>query len=206
MGRPELYEPGESLVPGDAEPSSTVPGVGARSGSEIWLRRGAVALAALLVAAIAYLVISGLGGGSSSSGAPQAVNASKLSDLAGDSGHPVYWAGPRPSDVYEWTELSDGRIYVRYLTGGAGAGDPRPRFLTIGTYPVGNGPRAISRADKYPGNRTVKISGGATALVNSNSRSVYLAYPGSQYQIEVFDPDQSKALRLVSTGKIQPVP
>jgi hypothetical protein len=206
MDRPELYETAESHEPVRAGPSSAPQAVEAGSDSQIWVRRGAVVLAALLVAAIAFFVIKGLGGGSSSSGKPQAVDASKLSDLAGGAGHPVYWAGPRSSDVYEWTELSDGRAYIRYLTPGVQAGDPRPRFLTIGTYPVGNGPRAIRKADRYPGNRTIKIAGGGTALVNSNSRSIYLAYPASPYQIEIFDPDQSTALRLVTTGKIQPVP
>ena len=36
--------------------------------------------------------------------------------------------------------------------------------------------------------------------------SVYVAYPGSKVQIEVFDPDPARALRLVTSGHIQPVP
>ena len=206
METQEPYEPFESLTPANADPSPSLLGVGAQPRSDRWVRRGAVAVAALIVVAIAYFVVSGLGDGSSSSGEPQAVDVFKLSDLAGDAGHPVYWAGHRPSADYEWTKLSDGRIYVRYLTGGAPAGDPRPRFLTIGTYPVGNGPRALHKADTYPGNTIHKVPGGGLALINKNSSSVYLAYPGSHYQIEVFAPDPAKALRLVTSGKIQPVP
>jgi hypothetical protein len=191
----------------DQYSSSTLRGVEPGFDSQVWLRRGAAVVAALIVVAIGFLVIKGLGGDNSSSGKPQAVDASRLSNLTDGTGHPVYWAGPTPpSSSYEWWELANGRIYVRYLTGGALPGDKRSSFLTIGTYPVGNGPRALRKADKFPGNRLLKVHGGGTALVNSKSSSVYLAFPNSPYEIEVFDPDPSKALRLVASGKIHPIP
>jgi hypothetical protein len=190
----------------DADRSPTLGAVQPSTSSQVWVRPAAAVGAAIVIALIAYFVIKG-GGDDSASDKPEAVGAAKLSELAGDTGHPVYWAGRRPSGTYEWTELADGRVYVRYLKPGAPAGDPRARFLTIGTYPVGNAPRALRKADRSPGSRTRNVGGGAIALVNRDTpTSVYLAYPGSPYEIEVFDPDPKKALRLVTSGKIQPVP
>jgi hypothetical protein len=53
----------------------------------------------------------------------------------------------------------------------------------------------------------VRVEGGATAVVNKNTpTSVYLAYSGSEYQVEVFDPDLQRALRVVRAGRIKPIP
>ena len=37
-------------------------------------------------------------------------------------------------------------------------------------------------------------------------RSVYLAYPGSNYEVEVFDPSLARARQLVTSGQIISVP
>ena len=44
-------------------------------------------------------------------------------------------------------------------------------------------------------------------LIGSRTRptSVYLAYPGSRVQVEVFDPSAREARRLVASGQVQPV-
>jgi hypothetical protein len=174
--------------------------------SQIWIRRAAAILAAGLVAVIAFVLISG---GDDENGASKeviAADAAQLRQLAAEQDHPVYWAGSGGAQTFEWSELSDGRIYIRYLTGGAEVNDARPNFLTVGTYPVGNGLAAIDKAAKAPGSETFKVEGDGSALVNENNpTSVYLAYPGSKYQIEVFDPDPERALKLVTSGKIQPV-
>jgi hypothetical protein len=176
------------------------------SQSQMWIRRGAVAAAALLVAVIAYILISG---GDNNDSGKEVVggDAAKIQELAADEGHPVYWAGPTGAQTFEWTSLPDGKVYVRYLTGGAQLQDPRPRFLTVGTYPVGNGVAAIKNAAKGPDYLTFNVKGGGIGLINKKgAQSVYLAYPGSKYQIEVFDPNPARARQLVTSGKIQPVP
>lgn len=193
-------------IPPSAGKSSTLPAVAEASGAQVWIRRVAVVLAALLVAMIAYALISGGDDDNSGKDVVEA-DATEIQELAGDQGHPVYWAGPTGADTLEWTALADGKVYIRYLTGGAEVEDPRPAFLTVATYPVGNGVAAIKKANKSPGTRTIKVPGGGTALVNEKGpTSVYLAYPGSEYQIEVFHPDPAQALKLVTSGQIQPVP
>lgn len=182
------------------------PRMEAASKAEVWLRRAAVLLTALLVAIIAYALISDGDDDGSSAKDVASADAEGIHQLAGEEDHDVYWAGPNGAESFEWTKLPDGRIYVRYLTGGAEVEDPRPRFLTVGTYPVGNGVAAVKKAAKSPGAGTLKVKGGGTALVNENApSSVYVAYRGSEYQIEVFDPDPDRALMLVKSGKIQPI-
>src|SRR3954454_5845756 len=50
---------------------------------------------------------------------PTTASIADLRALASSSGYPVYWAGPQTRATYELSELSDGRIYVRYLPKGA---------------------------------------------------------------------------------------
>jgi hypothetical protein len=192
-------------TPADSLQSDVYPG-GVPEGYEAnpWLRRGAAIAAAFVVAGIAYFLITN--GDDDGSKDVVAADADEIRTLSSEQSGPVYWAGPAGAETFEWTKLSDGRIYIRYLTGGAEVEDPRPRFLTVGTYAVGNGVAAINKAAKSPGTRTLRVEGGGTALVNRNSpTSVYLAYPDSKYQIEVFDPNPTRALRLVTSGRIQPV-
>lgn len=171
----------------------------------MWIRRGGAIAAAVVVVVIAYLLISGGDDNGSGTGEPESADATGIQQFAADAGHPVYWAGPTGAESFEWTELADGRVYIRYLTGGAAAGDPRPLYLTVATYPVGDGVKAVKSAAKSAGNTTIQVPGGGTALVSKGSTSVYLAYPGSEYQIEVFDPDPARARQVAKSGRIQPV-
>lgn len=176
--------------------------------SEVLVRRAAAVLAALLVFVIAFVLIVPGGDNGNAKKDVISADAANLRDLAADQDHTPYWAGPESGVTYEWTKTTDGKIFVRYLTGGAQINDRRPNFLTVGTYPVpgGDGVAAVKQAAKQPGSKTFKVKGGALGLVNENKpTSVYLAYPESPDQIEVFDPDPARALKLVTSGQIQPI-
>ena len=67
-------------------------------------------------------------------GQPFIGSAEDIGELADSAGHTVYWAGEQPDSELELTEYEDGRVYVRYLTGGVEAGDPNPSYLTVGSY------------------------------------------------------------------------
>jgi len=177
------------------------------TGRQLLTRRIAFGLAALVVAVVAFLLIRGGDDESPKTKGAIGADAGEIRELASGEGHPVYWAGPMAGDTYEWTALADGRVYVRYLTGGAPVGAASPKYLTVGTYPVGSGPAAIRQAAKLSQAVTFKIPGGGTGLVNKAvPTSVYLSYPKSRYQIEVYDPNPAYALKLVSGGEIKPVP
>ena len=95
---------------------------------------------------------------------------------------------------------------MRYLDESAQAGDPRPLFLTVGSYPVPDAVAALRKAAAQPGVKLRQVASGGLALINiKNPTSVYLAYPGSDDQIEVYDPSPQRALRLVLSGQVKPV-
>lgn len=184
------------------------------------IRIGAVvAVAAAAAFLVWYFAIrdtgNGDGGGGGGSSAaknivgPEPASQADISGLAKKNGQPIYWAGDQSgtSDL-ELTQTANGNVYVRYLTGNAPIGTPKPSYLTVGTYPFQNATHAIDVISKRPGGKTFNVPNGGTAVQNSSSpTSVYVAFPDEKgYEIEVYDPDPAKAVDLVKSGAIQPVP
>jgi hypothetical protein len=134
--------------------------------------------------------------------APKAASLADVKALAAVAGHPIYWAGPESGHTYELSELSDGRIFVRYLPAGVAIGDPNP-YKTIGTYPVTDAFAAVTAISKQPGATTLSVPNGGIATVDpKHPTSVYLAFPGSNLEIEVYAPSPEVASKLVTNGSI----
>jgi hypothetical protein len=170
-------------------------------------RRVLVISAALVaVALLAWLLLDRDDDGVDA-GAPQASSAGRLRALSASVGHDVFWAGP-PSrgEALELTHQDNGRIYVRYLSGDGKVGDDRAGFTTVGTYPVPGALAALRREARGPEAVTRDLpEGGFAYLGIDRPTSVYLAWPRSDYEVEVYDPSPKHALDLVLAGKIQPV-
>ena len=162
----------------------------------------AVGLAAFLVGWV------GRGGDAPSvvgSGAT-AASESELKAFADSVPHPVYWAGPNEGYTYELTQTTNGLVYVRYLPEGTDVGDPRPQFLTVGTYPRAGAFAELQRAAKAKGAVSLKIGDDGLAVFSqSRPTSVYLGYPEATYQVEVFHPSPDEARRLALSGAVVPV-
>ena len=186
------------------------------------IRIGAVVALALAIAFVVWLVVRGNDNSSTTSKTTtparskttpkkaretiRAATPQSLRALARASGHPVYWAGPQPKVKYELTQVTDGRIYIRYLPKGVKLGDRRAAYLIVATYPVPNAYKAVRTAAKESGAVTFRTKRGGLAVYNqSAATNVYLAYPGSKYQIEVFDPNPSRARQLVRSGTVRPI-
>jgi 4-amino-4-deoxy-L-arabinose transferase-like glycosyltransferase len=138
-----------------------------------------------------------------SSRRPVAATVAGLERLAGTIGHPIYWAGPRKGYTYELTQRSDGAIFVRYLPAGVRVGDPRGDFLIIVTYPY---PHALAALQRVANGKGIAVPGGGLALVHEGyAKSVHLAYPGVDYQVEVYDPSPRIARRVAVSGQVRPV-
>ena len=129
----------------------------------------------------------------------------ELREFAASATHAVYWAGPRAGQTYELTRTSDGRVYVRYLPEGVAVGDPRPQFLTIGTYPRANAFAELKRAARVSGATSRTLPGGGMAVFSRGSSSVYFGYRGAKYQVEVYAPSPGSARQLVLSGRVVPV-
>src|SRR5205085_8721905 len=115
-----------------------------------------------------------------------AVSTARLNALASSIGHPIYWVGPQPRNVYELSQTKDGRVYIRYLPRGVRIGSRSPDYLTVGTYPQRHAFATLRATARAQGVRTIALAGGGLAFqYKGRPTSVYLAYPGSDYQIEV---------------------
>ena len=173
------------------------------------VRFGAVVAVALAIGFVLWLVLRD--GDSSPSAAPATaarttsvpISVKGLHSLAG-LGVPIYWAGEQPGVAYELTKTSDNRVLVRYLPAGEKIGTKTP-YLTIGTYPVKNAFQVTSRLAKSSGSVTIPVGHGGVAFYSRAApTSVYVAYPGYDYQVEVFDPSPAQA-RSIASGRLVPV-
>jgi hypothetical protein len=175
-----------------------------------WDRR----VAPLAVLGVAALVAAGavallmLRGGSSGP-APQPatiVSQAQLEHVAASVDHPVFWAGPKHGYSYELTTTGNGRFYVRYLPQGVKAGDPRPNFLVVGTYTEPGSYPALKRVARRGGGVLLPLGKGGIALLSPKApTSVYFSYQDANYQVEVFNPSEDHARKLVLGGKIVPI-
>jgi hypothetical protein len=173
------------------------------------LRLGGIVASVALVLIAFVLALTGGDGRSDRETvdtSPHLVDPTALTALEDTLGHPVYWAGERPAERLELTQEADGSVYVRYLPPEVAAGDQRASFLTIGTYPVTDAQAAVRRAASAAGRTVGHVADDGIVLANPGSRgSVYLAYPGTDIQIEVYDPQPGKSLELIRSGAIGPV-
>jgi hypothetical protein len=180
------------------------------------LRFGALVVLALAAAVGVWLFVRDRNQGNSNTptsptptgGRSSVVSASEqaLARLSRLTRRPVYWAGPQRKMKLELTQTAGGRVYVRYLPLNVKIGDRRGRYLIVGTYPVVNAYRAIQKAAKESGAHRLRLRGGLLGVYNdSMPTNVYFAARRSNYQIEVYDPNPSRALALVNSGKIRPI-
>jgi hypothetical protein len=170
-----------------------------------------IAIAALAAFVVWVLAIRDDGDKSSTAtveagAGPVASSEEQLSALADSLGHPLYWAGPEDGAELEVRRTTDGQVYVRYLTGGAEVGDPRADFLTVGTYPFKDAAATLEEQATRPGALHNTTPDGGVVVTNEDSpTSVYVAYPGEDLQVEIYDKDAEQAFKLATSGDIAPV-
>lgn len=116
----------------------------------------------------------------------------------------VYWIGPKSGVTYEYTRNPNGNTYLRYLPEGVAVGTSSA-YPTVGTYPMSNAVAMTKKAAARAGSVPVKLSGAEAFYAKSKPTNVYVAFSGSDYQIEVFDSDSAQALAAVKSGQVTPV-
>ena len=132
---------------------------------------------------------------------PIRVSQSGLARLASSLHRPIYWAGPKPGFKLEVTQTTSGKMYVRYLPHGVQVGDKRARFLIVATYPFSG---ALTALKRVAGNQAISVPGGGIAFVDPTyPKSVHLASPGVDYQVEVFDPVPRISRRVATSGDVR---
>jgi hypothetical protein len=174
------------------------------------VRLAAIVVVAALVALVVWLLVRGGGdNGGGTTGAtgpsigPVAATQGRLRSLSIDEGHPIYWIGPAGNTTYELTRTANGRIFVRYLPKGTSVGTTQADYTIVGTYPVPNATSVLKGLAKKSGERQLSVPGGGIAVYStSQPTNVYVAYPGSNLQIEVFDPSAERARNIVTSGQV----
>jgi hypothetical protein len=132
---------------------------------------------------------------------PKAASPADLKSLARSLGHPIYWAGRKKGYTYELNRNPNGGLFIRYLPPGVHVGAKQPH-LSVATYPFRGALAGIQRVAKQKDQRTIRLAGGGLAVYNPKiPNDVHLAFRGSNYQIEVFDP-AGKTRQLVASGRI----
>jgi hypothetical protein len=173
------------------------------------LRLGAVLAIAIAAGVIAWLATRGGGESHPATTVPTGkivpISARGLQTLVDALRRPIYWVGPKRGYRYELTQASEGRIYVRYLPPGVKVGSREP-FLTIGTYAIPNALAVTKQIARESSSVRLAIGHGGVAFYSRSApRNVYLAYPSSNYQVEVYDPSAAVAHRLVTSGQVAAV-
>jgi hypothetical protein len=135
--------------------------------------------------------------------APIGLSANGLRTLIKSVNQPIYWAGPKSGYLYELTRTNAGKIFIRYLPPDAKVGSKQATYLIVATYPFRNAFQALKN---LPDAKQVTIPGGGVAVVDANHpESVHIAYPGINYQLEVYDPSPAQSLRVAKSGDVRPV-
>jgi hypothetical protein len=168
------------------------------------------AAVAVLVAVVFVVWLVARGGNDSPSttstrALPVAASVSELTNVASSVHHKLYWVGEKSGFTYELTKNgTSGNVWVRYLPSGVQVGDTRANFLTVGTYPKTNAYQSVQAATKRKGAVAVTApAGGVAVQYTDRPSSVYVAFPGTNLLIEVFDPSPSTARSVVTSGAIK---
>ena len=184
-----------------------------------WARRpgvriGAVVAVAIAAAFVVWLVVRNNDSNTASTGqtqtvqavAPVAATAERLRALSVDIGRPIYWVGPAANTTYELRRTSQDQIYVRYLPHGVPVGTGKASYTIVGTYPVQNAHGVLEDLAKKNGESSFTAPREGLAVYStSRPTNVYLAFPDSNEQIEVFDPSADRARELIASGQVTPV-
>jgi hypothetical protein len=149
---------------------------------------------------------------------PRASSVSELRALSNSARQPVYWLGRVPGTKLELTHTTTGRTFVRYLPEGAQIGNPSMRYRFVGTYRYPGAFDAVRSASERKGAVVRRLAGGGLAVQSKlgdelvrvtrsrlPSPPVFIAYPGSDHLIEVFEPSADRALALAASGRVRPV-
>jgi hypothetical protein len=171
------------------------------------IRLGAVIAMAVAAALVLWLVLKDDGNDNKAATSSGAVAASpqELRAVPDSVNHPVYWAGRRAGYTYELSKTARG-VYVRYLPQGVAVGDPKPRYLTIASYPYKNAYATLNKAAGKKGALSKRLPGGGVAVTSTTQpKSVYVAFPSADLQVEVYDPSAQRARKLAFSGRIVPV-
>lgn len=159
------------------------------------------------IVVIAGVVVRSIVGGdddsSEATAGAEIVAVDELREVAGSQERPIYWAGAQAGMELELSQPDESSTYIRYLPEGVGAGEQQADLLTVATYDYPDAAEELIGLSQKPGGVRRSAPGGGVVYFNrARPQSVYLAYPGVDVQIEIYDPNPQRAQSLATSGRI----
>jgi hypothetical protein len=126
-----------------------------------------------------------------------ALTQSQLETLVSEESITAYWAGPRPGYLYSIDATAKDRIYLQYIQANKNSSNVIANSRVIATYFTKDGFARTVAAATRPGNTGFRNPNGSVVFYSKNRNTdIYLAFPGKEVQIEIFDPLAGQALSL----------
>ena len=113
----------------------------------------------------------------------------------------AYWTGPVKDATYSINTTTPGQVFVRYILKGMDCGSTESNFRVIATYAEADAFNSTQQAGNQAEGVSLANPDGSVVYFNKNApKNVYIAYPGIDYQIEIYDPDPKTAVTLATTS------
>jgi hypothetical protein len=113
----------------------------------------------------------------------------------------AYWTGPLKDATYSINSATAGQVFIRYIPKGEECGSTAASFRVIATYAEADAFSATQQAGNQAEGVSLANTDGSVVYFNKNAPSnVYVAYPGIDYQIEIYDPNPKTAVTLATTS------
>lgn len=130
---------------------------------------------------------------------------SELKSIVKENEIRAYWTGPLKNATYSLNSSTAGQVFIRYVPEGEKCDDVRPNFRVIATYQETDAFSITESAGTTADGVSLLNADGSIVYFNKNvPTNIYLAYPGIDYQIEIYDPDPKEAVSIATTqGRIQ---
>lgn len=130
---------------------------------------------------------------------------SELKSIIRENNIQAYWTGPIKDATYSLNSSTAGQVFIRYVPKGEECDDVRPNFRVIATYEEVDAFATTESAGTTADGVSLLNTDGSIVYFNKNvPTNIYVAYPGINYQIEIYDPDPKEAVSLATTqGKLQ---
>jgi hypothetical protein len=126
-----------------------------------------------------------------------ALSQSQLEELVTEESLTAYWAGPRPGYLYSIDSTVKDRIFLQYIQANKDSKNVIANSRVIATYYSKDGFARTVAAATRSGNTGFRNPNGSVVFYDKKRNTdVYLAFPGEEVQIEIFDPLAGQALSL----------
>jgi hypothetical protein len=126
-----------------------------------------------------------------------ALTQSQLENLVADESITAYWAGPRPGYLYSIDTTSSDRVFLQYIQANKNSSNVVANSRVIATYFAKDGFARTVAAATLIDNTGFRNPNGSVVFYSKNrDTDIYLAFPGREVQIEIFDPLAGQALSL----------